>query len=133
MLDRYTRIDYCEKTLCCDWPFEQYRKFLSFRTDRSGQTVQTQIRLLLRVNTVCYFIYIFWTHFSMVMPRCSNFKMITTIFSVSKFLGLLRYGFYCRVRHTKYEDRMANSANPDQTAPDLCLQSDQYLRCLLPR
>ena len=26
--------------------------------------------------------------------------------------------FYYRVRHTKYEDRIANSANPDQTAPN---------------
>ena len=34
--------------------------FLSFRTDRSGQTVQTQIRLLLiRVYTVCYSVYVF--------------------------------------------------------------------------
>ena len=37
--------------------------FLSFRTDRSGQTVQTQIRLL-RVYTVCNPLCIFWMHYS---------------------------------------------------------------------
>ena len=51
MLDCYPCIDYREKILCCDWPFEQF-------------------------------------------------------------------GFYYRVRHTKYEDRIADSANPDQTAPN---------------
>ena len=52
---------------------------LSFRTDRSGQTVQTQIRLL-RVSTlytVCYSVYIIWAHFSVVKPCCSNIRMIT--------------------------------------------------------
>ena len=69
--------------------------FLSFQTDRSRQTVQTQIRSsLIRVCTVCYFVYIFWTHFSTVKPRCSNFRMITTIFSVSEFLGFLLYSAY---------------------------------------
>ena len=39
--------------------------FLSFRTDRSGQTVQTQIRLLLiRVYTVWNSLCIFWMHYS---------------------------------------------------------------------
>ena len=74
---------YCRGLLYCS---------LVFRTDRSGQTVQTQIRLLLiRVYTVCCFVYIFWTHFSMVKPRCSNFRMITTILSMSEFFGFLRY------------------------------------------
>ena len=36
---------------------------LSFRTDRFGQTVQTQIRSsLIRVYTVCNFVCIFWSH-----------------------------------------------------------------------
>ena len=51
-------------------------------------------------------------------------------------LPFKQYGFYYRVRHTKYEDRLANNANPDQTAPnapDLGLQSDQRLPCSLPR
>ena len=50
---------------------------LSFRTDRPGQTVQTQIRLL-RVYTVCHFVCIVWTHYSMVEPHSSNFRVITT-------------------------------------------------------
>ena len=49
--------------------------FLSFQTDRSGQTVQTQIRLL--ADSV----YVFLTHFSIVKPHCSNFRMITPNFS----------------------------------------------------
>ena len=51
---------------------------LSFRTDMSGQTVQTQIRLLLRVYTVCHSVCIVRTHNSMVEPHSSNFRVITT-------------------------------------------------------
>ena len=54
---------------------------LSFRTDMPGQTVQTQIRLLLiRVDTVCHSVCIVWTHYSMVEPHSSNFRVIRTIF-----------------------------------------------------
>ena len=54
---------------------------LSFRTDRPGQTVQTQIRLLLvRVYTVCHSVCIVWTHYSMVEPHSSNLKVIKTNF-----------------------------------------------------
>ena len=55
--------------------------FLSFRTDRSGQTVQTQIRLLslIWVYTVCHSVCIVWTHYSMVEPHISNFRVIITI------------------------------------------------------
>ena len=49
---------------------------LSLRTDRPGQTVQTQIRLLL-VYTVCNFGCIFWVHYSSVKPSCLNFRVIT--------------------------------------------------------
>ena len=53
---------------------------LSFRTDMPGQTVQTQIRLhrLIRVYTVCHSVSIVWTHYSMVEPHSSNFRVITT-------------------------------------------------------
>ena len=52
---------------------------LSFRTDM--QTVQTQIRSsLIRVYTVCYFVCIGWTHFSIVEPHSSNLQVITTNF-----------------------------------------------------
>ena len=57
---------------------------LSFRTDMPRQTVQTQIRLLrsslIRVYTVCHSVCIVWTHYSMVEPHSSNFRVITTIF-----------------------------------------------------
>ena len=49
---------------------------LSFRTDRSGQTVQIQIRLLIRVYTVCNSICIFLMHYSMAKSPCSNFRVI---------------------------------------------------------
>ena len=57
--------------------------FLSFQTDKSGQTVQTQIRLLqrsslIRVYTVCHSLCIVWTYYSMVEPHSSNFRVITT-------------------------------------------------------
>ena len=61
--------------------------FLSFRTDRSGQTVQTQIRSsLIRVYTVCNSLCIFWMHYSKETPSCSTFRVITTnVFSVRIF------------------------------------------------
>ena len=52
---------------------------LSFRTDIPGQIVQTQIRLI-RVYTVCHSVCIVWTHYSVVEPHSSNFRMITTNF-----------------------------------------------------
>ena len=46
-----------------------------------GQTVQTQIRLLMiRVYTGCNSLCIVWTHYSMVEPHSSNFRVITTNF-----------------------------------------------------
>ena len=61
---------------------------LSFRTDRSGQTVQTQIRLLLEEQSdqgLHYFKSgcIFWVHYSSVKQSCSNFRVIT-----ANFLGV---------------------------------------------
>ena len=48
-------------------------KILSFWTNRPGQTVSIQIRLLLiRVYTVCNSVCIFWSHDSMVEPHWSN-------------------------------------------------------------
>ena len=65
--------------------------FLSFRTDRSGQTVQTQRSSLIRVYTVCNSLYIFWMHYSTEKPSCSTFWVITINFRVSEILGFLRY------------------------------------------
>ena len=52
--------------------------FLSFRTDKSGQTVQTQIRLL------------FWMHYSKDTPSCSTIRVIKINFRVCEILGFLR-------------------------------------------
>ena len=47
-----------------------------------GQTVQAQIRLLLEEQSDqglhCHSFCIVWTHYSMVEPHSSNFKVITT-------------------------------------------------------
>ena len=64
-----------------------YIMTLSFRTDRFGQTVQTQTRLLLsrssliRVFTVCYSIGMFLTKYPKVWAFCLNFRLITAKFS----------------------------------------------------
>ena len=56
--------------------------FLSFRTDRSGQTVNSQIRLLLDPGSTLFAMpsLSFWAHYSMVEPLCSNFRIITAIY-----------------------------------------------------
>ena len=58
---------------------------LSFGTDRSGQTVQNRSDCskrssLIRVYTVCHSVCFVWTHYSMVEPHSSNFRVITTNF-----------------------------------------------------
>ena len=53
--------------------------FLCFRTDRSGQTPREEQSD--QVYTVCHSVHIFWTHYSMVNPLCSNFRVITANFS----------------------------------------------------
>ena len=70
---------------------------LSFQTDMPGQTVQAQIRLLLEeeqsdlgLHCVCHSVCIVQTHYSMVEPHSSNFRVI---FGVSEYLGNLRYIF----------------------------------------
>ena len=70
--------------------------FLSFRADRSEQTVHTQIRLLLEEQSdhgllVCNSLCIFWMHYSKETPSCSTFRVITINFRVSEILGFLWY------------------------------------------
>ena len=60
--------------------------FLSFWTDR-GKHCRSS---LIRVYTACYPVYIFWAN-SVVKQFCSNFRIITAIFCVSKFLGVFWY------------------------------------------
>ena len=40
----------------------------------------------IRVYTVCHSVCIFWANYSVVKRYCSNFRIITAIFRVSKFL-----------------------------------------------
>ena len=70
--------------------FLVYRNVPEFRTDRSVQTVQTQVRLR-SGSTVCHSVCIFWTCYSIVKPHSSNFRIITANFRVSEHLGILRY------------------------------------------
>ena len=51
----------------------------SFRTDRPGQTMQTQIKggSLIRAYTVCNSLCIFWMQYSKVKPSYSTFRVIT--------------------------------------------------------
>ena len=63
-------------------------KILSCRTDMPGQTVQTQIGLLLEEQSdqglhCLPFLCIVWTHYSMVEPYSLNFRVIT-----KNFLGV---------------------------------------------
>ena len=90
---------------------------------------------LIRVYTVCHSVCIVWTHYSMVEPHSSNFRVITTnilaarIFRKFKVIlvdSWLKSQAQCfmkgRYRNDhKFSDRYpwANSADPDQTAPSL--------------
>ena len=50
--------------------------------------------------TVCNSVCIFWSHYSIVEPQCSNFKIITApLFRVSEYLGILRYKRYTKTHN----------------------------------
>ena len=65
---------------------------LSFQTDRSGQTVQAQIRLLLMeqsdqgLHCLPFSADLYWTNFSMETPFCLNFRKIAAY-----ILGVLKF------------------------------------------
>ena len=46
---------------------------------------------LIRVYTVCHSVCIVWTHYSMVEPHSSNFRVITTNFLGVRIFRNLRY------------------------------------------
>ena len=78
---------------------------LSFQTDRSGQTVMNQIRLLLvwsGSTLVFHSVCIFWTHYSMVMPPCFNFRVITANFPCVRTFIVYRVT-WLRVASLPYE------------------------------
>ena len=68
---------------------------LSFRTDRSGQTVQTQIRLLPEEQSdLGLHCLRFWLHLlgaASKKPSCSNFRVITANFLGVRIFRILRY------------------------------------------
>ena len=73
------------------WWMSTHVMILCFWTDRSRQTVLTQIGLLLKRNLtsiypVCNSICIFWMHYSVAKPHCSNVRIITVIISGVWFL-----------------------------------------------
>ena len=57
-----------------------------------GHKTLTDPSSLIRVYTVCHSVSIFWTHYSMVEPHCSNFRIITAVFWVSQ---ISLYGCKC--------------------------------------
>ena len=60
--------------------FENYRNFLKFsdRQVRANSADPDQRNSLIRVYTVCHSVCTVWTHYSMVEPHSSNFRVITT-------------------------------------------------------
>ena len=84
--------------------------FQSFRTDRSGQTVQTQIRRAVWSRSTLFAIpsASFLMHYSKERPSCSTFRVVTANFRVSEILeilGFLRYPetsfwSWIRLQHT---------------------------------
>ena len=119
---------------------------LSFRTDRPGQTVQTQINSMIRVYTVCHSICIVWTHYSMVEPHSSNLRVITTNFLGVRIFRKFTvqtvadcFGFLYRIAphnesngpgHAKtYFMTYANNKGADQPAHPHSLISTFVVRC----
>ena len=52
-----------------------------------GKQCRPRSDSLIRFYTVCHSVCIFWTNYSMVKQYCSNFRIVTTNFPVSEFLG----------------------------------------------
>ena len=65
---------------------------LSFPTDRSVQKVQTLDQTAPSDQSLhCLpFRLHLWTHYSVVRPCCSKFRVLTANFSESEFVGFLR-------------------------------------------
>ena len=111
---------------------------LSFRTDRPGQTVQTKIRLLVEeqsdqslhclpsrssliwVCTVCHSVCIVWTHYSMVKPHISNFRVITTnVLGVRIFRKFTVIRVVFEIARIKRRDQVISAPNQTITV-DRC-------------
>ena len=82
---------------------------------------------LIRVYTVCSSLCIFWMHYSKKTPSCSTFRVITINFPNPKISDTWKIccnhpkiwtKWLCRRAMLPQDaDRIANSVDPDQTAP----------------
>ena len=82
---------------------DSYNIKRSFRTDWSGRTVLTQIRLgssLIKVSTVRHSICIILINNFIENPYLSNLRVINAFFLVSEFLGSFRH-LIRELRHIK--------------------------------
>ena len=101
----------CEKLQKCMSLYHNDPKFsdiLSFRTDRSGQTAQTQIRLLLSGSTL------------FAISSASFGCISVTKNHLVKLLGWLQQIFGCPKSNCSSDPGLhdcANSVDPEQTAP----------------
>ena len=73
---------------------------LIFRTDRSGQIIYTKIKLFLQEQSdqglhLWPYCLQFWAPFCMLKPHCSNFRIITTIFSGVQIFHIFKV-IFCR-------------------------------------
>ena len=82
---------------------------------------------LIRVYTVCHSVCIVWTHYSMVEPHSSNFRVITTNFLGFRIFRKSTVSLLCIVLS------MSSDLSRNMTKPTmwLCTQSDQSLCCAL--
>ena len=85
-----------------------------------GQSVQTQIRLLrsslIRVYTVCHSVCIVWTHYSMVEPHSSNFRVITTnVLGVRIFRKFMVFNSHLKNGLHEYKEVDINLVNGIQS------------------
>ena len=118
---------------------------LSFWTVMPGQTLQTQIRLLQEeqsdqgLHCLPFRLHRLDSHYSTVESHSSNFRLITTNFlgvRIFRKFTVVCFSFVCI--KPNHADRMTNSVDLDQTAPESgCLDlSVRKLRitmvCVLP-
>ena len=93
---------------------------LNIGTDRSEQTVETQIRLLLMEQSdqglLCYSVCIFWTQYCTVKSNCSNCRTIMVIISgvpIFRIFTVLQY-LPCShgTSHTFWKHPLVTSTGP---------------------
>ena len=94
----------------------------------------------IRVYTDWHSVCTFCTYYSMVEPRCSNIRIITAIFQVSEYLGVLQYLHNIRITSLQKSQVLGQVGVSKQCRlrsdcswsedPVLVERSDQDLNCL---